>query len=558
MTTFFAKSLLLITPLFLYATVAFGFDFKKEEEKLLGDIKHLIAHIDTSKHFLQFAHKIHQDLFSKKGSPFKIDLKKQKVKPFAPNKKFNLQYEVLGWYPYWQEDLYKSLNYSLISTMAYFSYEVNPSDGKPLTIHDWETTPLIDSVISNGNKVLLTVTNFGDTNNHEFLTNKKSISNLATELRSLLKKRNAHGICLDFEGVANRDRDAFTKFIEILHKELNRGDKKYLIYVAIPKVDWQKFIDFKTITPLVDEFIIMGYGYYGTSSKVAGPISPLYSGTIWDPYSLSTSVNYYLDQNIPTEKLMLGLPFYGSIWETESDKIVSEAKAFSGSRPYNYIKENIHTEVNYDSVSFSAWSYYPMNKEQTKFRQVWFEDSITFAMKLNYIKYKHLHGIGIWALGYDAGYHGFWRAISSELTNNKVPSDSSNLMTTFPDSLVTSVASGKDTTGFWRKMDQVEVLLEEVAGHKTLFLFIMSAVVLFGGAGLLIALFSPNTRLFFFSAASYKIYYTGITLLFLIAALRYWEIIDDLSISLIFGFIAGAVTFYVVNKSIDRINKNLP
>lgn len=558
MTTFLAKSLLFFVALFLYVTVVFGIDFKKKEEKLSGEIKHLFAHIDTSKHFLQFSHKIHQDLFSKKGSPFKIDFKKNNVKPFAPHKKFNLQYEVLGWYPYWQEDLYKSLNYSLISTVAYFSYEVNPSDGKPLTIHDWETTPLIDSALSYGNKVLLTVTNFGDTNNHEFLTNQKSISNLAKELRSLLKKRNAHGICLDFEGVANRDRDAFTKFIETLHKELNKEDKKYLIYMAVPKVDWQKFLDLKTITPLIDQFIVMGYGYYGNSSKVAGPVAPLYSGKLWEPYSLSSSVNYYLNQGVPTENLMLGLPFYGSIWETESDEIVAEAQAFSGSRPYNYIKTNIHTDVNYDSVSFSAWSYYPMNKEQTKFRQVWFEDSITFAMKLNYVKYKHLHGIGIWALGYDAGYHDFWKAISGTLTNNKVPADSNDLIVPSPDSSVTALAGGKDTTGFWQKMNKVEIILEEVAGHKTLFLFIMSVVVFFGGVGLLIALFSPDTRMFFFSNTTYKIYYLGIILLFLITVLRYWNIIDDLTISLIFGFIAGAVTLYTINKLIDRINKNLP
>ena len=42
---------------------------------------------------------------------------------------FRLQKEVFGWHPYWEGSGYTNYTFELLSTVAYFSYEVNPTNG---------------------------------------------------------------------------------------------------------------------------------------------------------------------------------------------------------------------------------------------------------------------------------------------------------------------------------------------------------------------------------------------------------------------------------------------
>ena len=112
-----------------------------------------------------------------------------------------------------KKDYYKYINFSLLSTIAYFSYEVNPETGNAISTHDWETTTLIDSIRVHPNKrILLTVSNFGEKNNRNFLRNPKAIDQLISNLITLLAKRKGDGVCIDFEGVKSKEKDEYTGF----------------------------------------------------------------------------------------------------------------------------------------------------------------------------------------------------------------------------------------------------------------------------------------------------------------------------------------------------------
>ena len=70
-------------------------------------------------------------------------------------------YKVFGWHPYWMGNAHKSYNYSLLSYISYFSYEVNPKTGFYDNIYNWRKTTLVDSAKKYDCKVLLTLTNVG-------------------------------------------------------------------------------------------------------------------------------------------------------------------------------------------------------------------------------------------------------------------------------------------------------------------------------------------------------------------------------------------------------------
>jgi chitinase len=554
--------------------------FKKELKKIDEAIsfKHLFHHSDSVKRAKHFIHEQHALTKGKKPYPYQVkldpvDLKKVKYRDTSD---YALDYEIFGWYPYWETDYYKGLNFSLLTTLAYFSYEVDPKTGLAKTTHDWETSPAIDAALSNNTKVLLTVTNFGSTNNKQFLSNALAISTLVDEVKKLIKKRKAHGVCLDFEGVAKSQRSAYARFIVLLSQELKKENSNYLIYLTAPAVDWAKSIDFQTLEPVVDRWVIMGYGYYGSTSSSAGPVDLLSSGNLWEPLNLNTSVNYYVANEIPPSKLILALPFYGSIWTTKSREKASTAKRFIGYRTYNYIKSKIKAPLQYDSISQSAWYSYVVENETQKFRQCWFENPQSLGIKLNYIKSRKLAGAGIWALGFDKGYPDLWQTIAQEMCDtivrNTQPLPESAIGTGIVESSPNGNNSKKNTPdtsndpsqekssegGLEEKITGLEVSLSEVSNYPTLFVYILLFAVAFGGIGFVIALFSPNTRIFFFSPQGYVIFFGLIFLLFLLVLLRMTHVIEDSSTALIAGFLLGSVSIYFIVKQVKRHQRNLP
>ncbi|MEM8998636.1 MAG: glycoside hydrolase family 18 protein [Bacteroidota bacterium] len=543
-----------------------GKDLKKIEELLT--FKNFFHHDDSIRLAKQYINEQQKILKERRDYPYVLDYASSNISisPYDPTTEFNLDYEVVGWYPHWEENLYKNLNYSLLSTVAYFSYELDHKTGNPITANDWETSPLIDSVKANGKKILLTVTNFGTKKNKKFLKNGTAINTLVSRLKDLLALRNGDGICLDFEGVEKGEKDDYSKFILLLSQELKTANKDYLLYMAVPSVNFEKSLDFGTIVPVIDRFLIMGYGYYGPTSKVAGPVAPLNSGTLWEPYNLTTSVDYYLASGVPNSKLILTLPYYGTIWETENGSKGSKVKKFIGSRTYDYIKANLKVPIQYDSVSQSAWCSYAVNEKKTQFRQCWFDNDVSLTAKIKYLKGKQLKGMGMWALGYDKGYHDLWKVIADNLvkTDSTANNDPNNDITEGGNDEDKGGngggAGGTDSgnEGIWGQITAITNALQTISEYKNLFFLIMLFVAVFGGAGFVISMFKPDTRSYFFGNTSYTIYYAAFVLIFIIIVLRLTHLLTDLSIALILGFLIGGAALYFINRYIQKVNQNIP
>jgi spore germination protein len=321
--------------------------------------------------------------------------------------------QVFGWHPFWMGNAYKSYNFSLLSTVAYFSYELNPENGKYFSIHEWSTTSLIDSAHAHGCKVVLSVTNFGSRNNSLFLSNINAQKTFINTLITLLRERNADGVNIDFEGISGNDRNALTNFIIDLSESLKSANKDYLVTIALPAFDFDKVYDIRNIGQYVDLFIIMGYEFHGATSKVAGPIAPLASGTLWWEFNLDRSVKEYVLGGIAANKLIMGLPYYGAEWQTEDLIFPSKVKRFIKYPMYRNIKDTYgKTSCCEDEISGSRFYVYRDN--ENNYRQIWYEDSASLAKKYDWVKKKKLGGIGIWALGYDNGYTELWELIAEK------------------------------------------------------------------------------------------------------------------------------------------------
>ncbi len=327
--------------------------------------------------------------------------------------KVSQDYKTFGWHLYSKGSAYKSYNFSLLWGVAYFSYLVNAETGSYDNIHQWKTTALVDSAKAKNCKVFLTVSNFGAKRNGIFLKNPKAQKVLADSLSSLLQYRKADGINLDFEGVSSKNRTEFSDFVILLSKRLRKQNPDYMISLALYAVDYHKVFDISAIDPFIDFYTLMGYDYYGSFSKNAGPVSPLYSSEKWGVYSIEHSVDYYLKEGVTEDKLIVGLPYYGDKWQTENASIPGNVKKFLAHDSYSKIQEQIGKTHNlrFDSISTTR---YISSQNKGIFKQVWFDDSLSLSHKYDWVKKKKLAGIGIWALGYDHGHSELWELLADK------------------------------------------------------------------------------------------------------------------------------------------------
>jgi hypothetical protein len=167
-------------------------------------------------------------------------------------------------------------------------------------------------------------------------------------------------------------------------------------------------------------------------------------------------------------------------------------------------------------------------------------------------------------LGYDKGYTNLWNVIAQKFCNTTKEVSEDRISTRTADSLnrvdnleYSSLPSSL-LSQLLSKLTVIERLLQQVTNYKSVLLFTMSFIFFFGGAGFVISMLQPNTRMFFFGNTAYIIYYSIIVVFFLLVILRWIDVINDLSIALIVGFITGSVAIYFITKLIERMNKNIP
>jgi spore germination protein YaaH/PKD repeat protein len=329
----------------------------------------------------------------------------------------NLNKVVYGWHPYWVGNAYQNYQWDLLSHFSFFSYEVNAADGEPLTTHGWSTSAAVDAALATGNtKVTLCVTLFSG--HTTFFGSSAAQQTLIDNLINLVQTRGAHGVNIDFEGVPSSEATAFCNFMVDLSNQMHTAIPGSEVSTVLYAVDWNGVFDFSIMEPAVDQYIIMGYGYYYSGSGNAGPTDPLYHFGNTYNYTLSKTITYYLDSGCPSEKLVMGLPEYGYEWSTSSTSIPSAATASGGAKTYAVVKNNTsgdYAQSNHIWESDSYTDVYVFNNGSTK--QCFISLDSAWRKRLDHINKTGIAGIGIWALGYDDGYMGLWNAMEDYLTD---------------------------------------------------------------------------------------------------------------------------------------------
>ena len=321
----------------------------------------------------------------------------------------NLTSEIIGYLPYWMYSAYPDLRYDLLTQINYFSAELNQY-GDIINSHNWANLGLIEYAQSQGVKVKLTAVLFDADELTVLLSSVVNRQNAIDNLLTAVAEVNADGVDIDFETLPLHQRENLVIFMTDLVETFHSQIPESIVTMATPPVDWSGAWDYNSLANITDGLFIMGYNYHWSGSGSAGPVSPL-GGFYYDLEYTVDDYLYYTNNN--SEKLILGLPYFGYDWPVENDIMYSFTTGIASSRTYSSVRElaSIHSYV-WDESSNSQWIPY----FNDQWRQCWYDDSLSLSEKYIFANDRQLSGIGIWALGYDDGFEDLWGALEAQFS----------------------------------------------------------------------------------------------------------------------------------------------
>lgn len=243
----------------------------------------------------------------------------------------------------------------------------------------------------------------------------------AKSVKDVLVKYCADGIDLDWEYPAvegppghpfkAEDRENFTDLLARLRQEL--GNKYILSFAAGGFEDYMaNAIEWKKAADLVDFINLMSYDLVNGYSKVTGHHTPLYS-TPEQLLSVDYGVKEMMRQGVPANKIVIGLAFYGRVWENVANNNSGIYQAGNFKKSESIVKidnllNNSDYEVFWDDKAKAPYIY---NSSEKLF--ITYDNKKSVGLKTAYALEHGLGGVMFWQLGLDYSKNGLLQEIDS-------------------------------------------------------------------------------------------------------------------------------------------------
>ena len=256
---------------------------------------------------------------------------------------------------------------------------------------------------SNGYQVWPSISNSSmiDTTS-EIMNDYKLRQKLIDKIVSLVVNYNLDGINIDFENMYEADKKLFSRFIIELEPRLNEIGAVLSVDVTAPDggETWSMCYDRHTIGKVADYIVFMAYDQYGSSSAKEGTTA----GYDWVEVNLKKMIG--TQEEIQSDKIILGIPFYTRVWEESDGNIDSstiDMKSIDAIVPSNAKKT-------WDDSLKQYVIEYTKNGKKCK---IWAEDEKSIEAKLSLIQKYNLAGAAYWKK--DGETNNIWNLISEKL-----------------------------------------------------------------------------------------------------------------------------------------------
>jgi spore germination protein YaaH len=333
---------------------------------------------------------------------------------------------VFGYLPDWvyYNNLHANLKYNLLTHIAIFSFSTD-SLGNLTNPWGWPWSGVISSARTNNVKIIMCVTAFEGNVIHKLLSDETVKQNLFNNIKSKIAAQSLDGVNIDFENLLDADKSsAINNFMSQLKTFLSAYQSSLEVSFASPIAGFGLW-NFSGLANACDYLFVMAYDFYGSWSTTTGPTAPLTGGY----YNITKSFNEDYG-SVSSNKLILGVPYYGNYWKTKTQSAYSSVDSLNSKKGWQkvlYYNEIIpayssRTKM-WDNTSQTPWLLWT----DTTYKQIWYDNDSSLALKYDFAKNKNLKGVGIWALGYDDGQSELWNLIQRKFTATSLADENKNL-----------------------------------------------------------------------------------------------------------------------------------
>lgn len=217
-------------------------------------------------------------------------------------------------------------------------------------------------------------------------------------LLEICTENNLDGINMDFESMKTEDRDVYTQLI----KEMSPIFRNNGIKVSVDTY-FVEYIDRKNVGAACDYIILMGYDHRGSWSSVSGPIAEI----PWVESNIDSLIN---DSEIPSSKIILGVPFYTRLWIEKENEDKPSTKVYTMQDCIDFMEEYGLTS-SFDEES--GQNYVEYQKGSITYK-LWIEDETSVKERVNLVNKYNLAGISGWRKGLET--EGIWNVIKENMT----------------------------------------------------------------------------------------------------------------------------------------------
>lgn len=275
-------------------------------------------------------------------------------------------------------------------------FDIN-QDGTLRLTHLVDRT-FINNMHQQGIRVVPFLSNHWDRNVGRAILANRELA--ARQIADAIMQYNLDGVNVDLENINDADRENFTDFIRILRGLLPASKEVSVAVAANPNgwtLGWHGAYDYQALAQHADYIMMMTYdeSYEGSNP-----------GSVASYDWVERSIQYAIKQNVPKEKIVMGLAQYGRFWSSDGN--------YKGRGISNYVIQEMLDKyeytLSYDLKTQSSKAIITIKEGDPNTYiggkalspgtyTIWFEDARSYQAKISLVDKYDIHGVGHWSIG---------------------------------------------------------------------------------------------------------------------------------------------------------------
>ncbi len=296
-------------------------------------------------------------------------------------------YKVVGYFYYTSPAA--SIKYQELTHIIYAGAGIN-SNG---SIAGMINPNIITKAHNAGCKVLLSIG--GDTSFSRMVADTAKRNRFVSTLTSYIISHHYDGADFDWEVPASSaDSTGLLVLMKQTYEAFQAADTTLLITMAMARCRWRNY---PVLNQYVNWYNFMGYCFDQGGSGKSGYNAALYNDNIGNDYSVNAGILAVSGESnplIPRNKLVLGVPFFGT-----------QFNSATFNAPFTIEIGKEYSDV-YTMLHSGGWIYHFDNIAKVPYLTngssvVTYDDSMSIALKCQYMKAHNMSGIMIWEIAQD-------------------------------------------------------------------------------------------------------------------------------------------------------------